>query len=61
MANLNYLSYSHLLNVANLLGNTEQTVLSSAARTATIFSKDFINHNAKGLHLIADVAFVNVV
>ncbi len=35
--------------------NTEETVLASAARTATVNSADFTNYNAKGLHVIVNV------
>jgi len=39
-------------------GNTEETFLASAARTATTNSADFTNFNAKGLHAIIDVSAV---
>lgn len=39
--------------------NTDITVLSSAARTATGQSADQTNHNARGLHLVIDVTAVS--
>ena len=36
-------------------GNSEETILASAARTATLNSADFINYNAKGLHVVINV------
>jgi hypothetical protein len=38
--------------------NTEETVLASAARTATTNSTDFTNYNAKGAHFIIDVTAI---
>jgi hypothetical protein len=37
-------------------GDTEETILASAARTTAINSADFINYNAKGAHIIIDVS-----
>lgn len=39
-------------------GNTEVTVLASAARTATVDSADQTNHNARGAHVIIDVTAI---
>lgn len=39
-----------------LRANTEETILASAARTASVNSADFTNHNAKGAHFIVDVS-----
>jgi hypothetical protein len=39
-------------------GNMDVTVLSSAARTATLQSSDITNYNAKGLHLVIDVTAI---
>lgn len=36
-------------------GNTDLTVLASAARVATLNSSDFVNYNSRGLHVIIDV------
>jgi hypothetical protein len=38
--------------------NTDITVLSSAARTATTASSDITNYNGRGLHLVIDVTAV---
>jgi hypothetical protein len=38
--------------------NTEETVLASAARTATVNSADFVNYNARGVHVIIDVTAI---
>lgn len=38
--------------------NTQETVLASAARTASVDSTDFTNHNAKGLHIIVNVSAI---
>jgi len=38
--------------------NTQETVLASAARTASINSADFTNHNAKGVHIIINVSAI---
>lgn len=37
-------------------GNIEETILASAARTASVNSADFVNYNARGLHLILNVS-----
>ncbi len=39
-------------------GNTDITVLASAARTASVNSADLTNYNARGLHLVIDVTAV---
>lgn len=36
-------------------GNTDITVLASAARTATTASSDLTNYNARGIHVVIDV------
>lgn len=38
--------------------NTQETILASAARTATVNSADFVNYNARGLHVIIDVTAI---
>ena len=38
--------------------NTEETILASAARTATTNSADFTNYNARGAHFIVDVSAI---
>ena len=38
--------------------NTEETLLASAARTATLNSADFTNYNAKGLHVVINVTAI---
>lgn len=39
-------------------GNFEQTILTSAARTATTNSADFINRNCRGMHIYIDVTAI---
>jgi len=39
-------------------GNQNPTILASAARTATVDSADFINHNARGAHFIINVTAI---
>lgn len=39
-------------------GNFEQTILASAARTASNNSADFINRNCRGMHLYIDVTAI---
>ncbi len=36
-------------------GNTEETILASAARTSSVSSSDFTNFNAKGIKVVIDV------
>lgn len=55
---LNTNSFNRLFNGTawdRTRGNTEETILASAARTVTLNSADFINYNAKGLHVIINV------
>lgn len=42
-------------DIQTLRGNLDVTVLSSAARTATLQSSDQTNYNGRGLHLVIDV------
>lgn len=36
--------------------NTNETLLASAARTAAVNSADFVNYNARGIHVITDIS-----
>lgn len=52
-------SIGHVFNETSfdrVRGNTEGTVLASAARTASVNSADLINYNSRGLHLIINVS-----
>ena len=52
-------SVGFLFNGANFdrqRNNTNNTLLASAARTAAINSADFVNYNARGIHIITDIS-----
>ncbi len=60
-AALQTLDFNYLFNETGFdraRNNTEETVLTSAARTATTNSADFINHNAKGIKVVIDVSAI---
>jgi len=40
------------------VGNSEEIILPSAARTATVNSADFVNRNAKGIKVVVDISAV---
>lgn len=55
------LNFNYLFNGTSYdreRNNTEETVLASAARTASVNSADFTNYNAKGAHFIIDVTAI---
>jgi len=57
-AGLRTIPYNELFNGSTWdrqRANTEETYLASAARTATLNSADFVNYNAKGLHVVINV------
>lgn len=61
LGNLNALTFNNLFNGTTFdreRGNTNITVLASAARVASINSADIVNYNAKGLHLVIDVTAI---
>jgi len=52
-------SFAYLFNGTDFdrqRGNTTETLLASAARTASTNSADFVNHNATGAHFIINVS-----
>lgn len=56
---LNVVNFPYAFNETSfdaVRNNTEETILASAARTATVNSADFTNYNAKGLHVIVNVS-----
>lgn len=58
VGNLRTVSQPHLFNGDTFdreRGTTEETILASAARTATTNSADFTNYNAKGIKVVIDV------
>lgn len=56
VANFNYLF--NVLTWDRKRNNIEETLLASAARTASVNSADFVNYNAKGAHFIIDVTAI---
>jgi len=56
---MDVVAYNYAFNGTSfdaIRNNTEETILASAARTATVNSADFINYNAKGLHVILNIS-----
>lgn len=61
VSNIPVQSFNTLFNGTNFdreRANTEETYLTSAARTATVNSADFTNYNARGLHAIINVTSI---
>lgn len=57
--NVPVIGYNELFNGTNFdrqRGNTQETLLASAARTLATTSADFTNFNARGAHVIIDVS-----